>query len=106
MMFKFISVFALKPGYDPDDTYKLWLSEHAPNVKAIQLPELKKYVIGRVVNNPNPGENFFGVAQLSYATLEDVLRAQGRQNASPKDEFANRLVNSRRVIIEEEDIIK
>ena len=105
-MFKFISVFALKPGYDADDTYKLWLKEHAPNVKAIQSPELKKYVIGRVVHNPTPGEKFFGVAQLSYDTLEDALRAQDRQNASPKDEFANRLVNSRRVIIEEKDVMK
>ena len=105
-MFKFISVFALKPGYDPDDTYKLWLSEHVPNVKAIQVPELKKYVVGRVVHNPTPGENFFGVAQLSYETLEDALRAQGRQNASPRDEFSNRLVNSRRVVIEEKEVMK
>ena len=49
-MVKFISTFSLKPDYDPDETYQIWVKEHVPYVKKVMIPELRQYVIGRVLH--------------------------------------------------------
>jgi len=103
-MIKLISTFGLKPGYDPEETYQLWIKKHVPYIKKLMSPELKGYVIGRVVHNPGKGENFFGSVQLSYSTLDDALKAVARLLSNPPDEFMKRMADVRRVIIEEEDM--
>jgi hypothetical protein len=72
MMFKFAAVFAMKPGLDPEETYQIWLKDHVPYVRKTQLPELKKYVIGRVIHNV-PGENFYGAVQISRTKISRML---------------------------------
>lgn len=104
-MIKLISTFRLKPGFDPDESYQLWMNKHVPYVKKIMHPELKGYVIGRVLHNPAKGDEYFGAVQLSYNTLDDAIRALGRLLASPEDEFMKRITDFRRVIIEERNMM-
>ena len=102
-MVKVISTFSLKPGYDPEETDKLWTEDHVPHVKKILSPELQGYVIGRVVHNLTGGE-FYGGVRLSFHSLEDAKRAFGRLLAHP-DEFTARICNIRRIIVEERDLM-
>ncbi len=103
-MIKVISTFGLKPGYDPEETYQLWIREHVPYVKKTMQPELKGYVIGRVVHSLTGGE-FYGSVQLSYQTLDDAKTAWDRLLANPPDEFTKRITEIRRVIIDEEEVM-
>ncbi len=103
-MVKVISTFGLKPGYDPEETYQLWIKEHVPYVKKTLHPELRGYVIGRVVQSVTGGQ-FFGAVQLSFATVEDARRALNRLLTGPEDEFMKRITDFRRVIIEERDVM-
>jgi hypothetical protein len=103
-MIKLISTFALKPGYDPEETYQLWIKDHIPYVKKIMSPELKGYVIGRVLHSLSGGE-FYGTVQLSYSTLDDAKRAGNRLITNPPDEFMKRITDIRRVIIDEKDVM-
>lgn len=103
-MVKLISTFCLKPGYDPEESYQLWIREHVPYAKKMMSPELTGYVIGRVLYSLTGGE-FFGAVQLSYKTLDDAIRAIGRLLTNPPDEFMNRIKDLRRVIIEEENVM-
>ena len=102
-MVKVISTFRLKPGFDPDENYQLWINEHVPFVKKTMHPELKGYVIGRVVHSMTGGE-FFGAVQLSFDTVEDAKRALNRLHTGPHDEFMKRINDFRRVVIEERDV--
>ena len=102
-MIKVISTFGLKPEYDPEETYKIWLNEHVSHVKKTLAPELKKYVIGRVLHNLTGGE-FYGGVQLSFSSLEDATRAMNRLLDRP-DEFTKRICDIRRIIIEEKEIM-
>ena len=104
-MIKYISIFRLKPGFDSEESYKLWIEEHVPYVKKIMHPELKGYVTGRVIHTMTQGEEFYGTVQLSYSTLDDATRAWDRLRANPPDEFMNRITDVRRVIIEEKDMM-
>jgi len=103
-MIKLISTFALKPGYDPEETHQLWIKEHIPYVKKLMSPELKGYVIGRVLHSLTGGE-LYGTVQLSYSTLDDAMRAGRRLIANPPDEFMKRITDIRRVIIDEKDVM-
>ena len=103
-MVKVISTFGLRPGYDPEETYQLWTKEHVPYIKKTLHPELRGYVIGRVVQSVTGGV-FFGAVQLSFETAEAAKRAMNRLLASPEDEFMKRITDFRRVIIEERDVM-
>ena len=105
-MVKLITSFRLKPGFDPEETYQLWLKKHVPYVKTVMSPELKGYVVGRVVHSPGKGDEYFGAVQLSYDTVEDAARALGRLLSNPEDEFMQRVTDFRRVIIEEKDVMR
>ncbi len=102
-MVKLITTFRLKPGFDPEESYQLWIEKHAPNVKKRMHPELKEYIVGRVIHNP--GDIFFGAAQLSFDTVEDSTRALDRLLTGPEDEFMKRITDFRRVVIEEREMM-
>jgi hypothetical protein len=102
-MVKLITTFRLRPGFDPEESYRLWIEKHVPNVKKRMHPELKGYIVGRVTYNP--GDEFFGAAQLSFETVEDAKRALNRLLTGPEDEFMKRITDFRRVVIEERDVI-
>jgi hypothetical protein len=102
-MIKYVSIFRLKPGHDPEESYQLWVNEHVPYVKKM-MPELKGYIVGKVVHEFSNGE-FYGSVQLSYNTLDDAKTAWSRILANPPDEFMKRITDIRRVIIEEKDVM-
>lgn len=101
-MVKTISTLSLKPGYDPNETYQIWLKDHVPYVKR-NSTGMKRYVIGRVVHNLTGGE-FYGAVQITYETLEDAIRSGNNVWEHGPDEFMKRTTNVRRVIIQEEDV--
>lgn len=103
-MVKYISIFRLKPGYDPQETHQIWMNEHIPYVKEVMSPELTSYVVGKVIHNMTEGETFFGSVQLGFRSLEDAKRAWDRMLANPPDRFYERITDIRRVIIEETDV--
>ena len=103
-MVKYISIFQLKQGYDAEETYQIWIKEHVPYVKKTMEPELKGYVVGRVVQNRTEGKEFFGSVQLSFSNLSDAIRAWSRLAENPPDELMNRITDVRRVIVEENDV--
>jgi hypothetical protein len=59
-MVKLITTLRLKPGFDRDESYQLWINKRIPYVKKTLHPELKGYVVGRVIHNPTKGDEFFG----------------------------------------------
>lgn len=102
-MVKLITTFRLEPGFDLEESYQLWIEKHVPNVKKRMYPELKGYVIGRVIHNPR--DEFFGAAQLSFDNIEDSKRALDKLLNGPEDEFMKRITDFRRVVIEEIDVM-
>ena len=104
-MVKLITTFRLKPGFDPDESYQLWINKHVPYVKKMMSPELQGYIVGRVLHTPGKGEEFFGAVQLSFDTIEDSKRALNRLLTGPEDEFMKRITDFRRVVIEERDVM-
>ena len=44
-MIRYVSTLRLKPGFDPEETYRLWEEVHVPWVKKEAAGLLKKYVI-------------------------------------------------------------
>jgi len=67
-MVKFMGVIRLKPGYDPDETWKLWRTEHATNYKNLARPELKQYTINRVIKTLN-NSDIYGISE---SVFEDI----------------------------------
>jgi len=103
-MVKYISIFRLKPGYDPQESYQIWMNEHVPYVKEVMSPELTGYVVGRVVHDMTNEEKFFGSVQLSFENLDDAKKAWEKMFNNPPDELYKRITDIRRVIIEETDV--
>jgi len=103
-MVKYISIFQLKQGYDAEESYQIWIKEHAPYIKKVMQPELKGYIIGRVIENMTEGKEFFGSVQLSFNSVKDCKKSWDRLTANPPDEFMNRITDIRKVIIEERDV--
>jgi uncharacterized protein (TIGR02118 family) len=104
-MVKLITTFRLKTGFDPDESYQLWINKHVPYVKETMSPELKEYIVGRVLHTPGKGEEFFGAAQLYFDGVEDAKRALNKLLTGPEDEFMKRITDFRRVVIEERDVM-
>jgi len=103
-MVKYISIFRLKTGYDPQESYQIWMNEHVPYIKKVMSPELTGYVVGKVVHDMTKGEKFFGSVQLSFQSLDDAKKAWNRVLDDPPDELYKRITDIRRVIIEETDV--
>ena len=104
-MVKYVSTFQLKSGYDPDESFQVWLDDHVPYIKEVLSPELKGYIIGRVVQNIPPDAGFYGSVQLSFKSIKDFNKAWSRLHKNPPDKFMKRIENVRRVIIEEQDVL-
>lgn len=102
----YISFFELKPGYDPEETYQVWINAHVNPMMKLMKPELKGYVIGRVVEN-SLGGAFYGSVRLSFDSLEDCRSALGRlrkMQAGAPDEMMKRITNITCVKVEERDV--
>ena len=101
-MVKFMGVIRLKPGYDPDETWQLWRTEHATNYKNLARPELKQYTINRVIKTLN-NSDIYGISESVYEDIESCERALKRFINAPPDEVLKRFQPDR-LIVEYEEI--
>lgn len=105
--FKFNAIFGLKPGIDPDETYKMWREEHVLYAKNLMLPEVKKYNINRVVYRFKGVniEDVWGFAEFWFDDMESAQRAVGRIQSAQPDEFhTQRITPAKRFIAQEEEV--
>ena len=100
-MVRFLSTFRLKDGYDPDETYRIWLEIHAPAVKKRYAGLLKRYVISKITRASEDDSDYFGMAQLWFDDLETAIKAR-KDAGTHTDEFTERITDSRRVIVLDE----
>jgi hypothetical protein len=101
-MVKFMGVIRLKLGYDPEETWQLWRTEHARWYKSLALPELKHYTINRVIKTLNESD-IFGISESVYEDIESCQRALNRFISAPPDEVLTRFLPER-LIVEYEDV--
>jgi len=101
-MVKFMGVIRLKPGYDPDETWKLWRTEHAEFYKKLARPELKQYTINRVIKTLNKSD-IYGISESVYEDVASCERALKRFISAPPDEVLKRFQPDR-LIVEFEEI--
>jgi len=101
-MVKFMGVIRLKPGYDPDETWQLWRTEHATNYKNLAGSELKQYTINRVIKRLNDND-IYGISESVYEDVASCERALKRFIDAPPDEVLKRFQPDR-LIVEFEEI--
>ena len=99
-MVKYVVIFSLPPGTNPDELYSYWIETHATNIKR-HLPGIRKYVIDRVIGAPEGEPQFFGMAQLWFDDVEAIEKAHSKL---PVDDFRSRISNIIRVYTEEKEI--
>jgi len=102
-MVKFMGIFRLKPEYASEDSFNYWRDRHTKWAKEHLKPELKKYVIGRVIHTFGDA-GIHGVSQMEFEDLDSARRAMERMIASPRDEFLSRIEEVKRIVIQEEDV--
>ena len=103
-MVKFLAIITLKPEYDPDETWKIWVKEHAPVSKKGLQPEVRKYTLHRVVGTMTEKTRIFGVAEMLFDDAASCQRAMSRNLAKPLDEFRKRVAHVDRVVLEGVDL--
>ncbi len=105
--FKFTAIFGLRPGIDPDETYRNWREDHALYAKKLTLPEVRKYNINRVIHRFGdiPIEDIWGFAEFWFDDLESAQRAVERVQSAPPDEpHVKRITPAKRFIVQEEEV--
>ena len=105
-MVKFITTFRLKPGFDREESYRLWKEEHVPKfVEMLKGTGARKYVIAKLLSAPDGGTEFFGTAEIWYDNLEDAMKATKYSVARRDSAFTERITDMRRVyVLDEEEI--
>jgi len=104
-MVKFVSVFRIKPGFNPDESFQLWQDQHAPRVKKRLSGLMRKYVIARVLSAPEGNPDFFGMVEISFDDLDAAKAGVKKLLDAPPDEFLSRMEDFRRVfVVEEKDV--
>jgi len=92
-MVKFVGLFSLKPGVDPDEAYKYWREKHTLWAKDKMLPELKRYVTNRVVRHFGETD-IYGFAELWFDDMESAMRAIARLRSAQPDEFLDKFIEA------------
>ncbi len=105
-MVRYLSTFRLKPGFNPEETYKIWQEVHAPRVKKIIGKWLKKYTISRIAAASADEPQFFGMVQLWFDDIDTARGAMAKLASTTPDEFQARVTDRRAVLVIEEKEIK
>lgn len=110
-MVRYHGMFGLNRGFDPDETWEVWIKEHAPWARKLMLPEVRRYTIARVIYRFDDMADYgiyddiFGMTQIYFDDVESCKRAMNRILEGPKDEFMlTRENNLRSIIMEEREI--
>ena len=87
-MVKYIALWVVKPGLDPDETWKRWREEHVDWVKKRLQPELKRYVQNQIIEKlPGSEVDWFGITELYFDDVESARRAVQKLTTAPFDKF-------------------
>ena len=107
-MVKYISMFCLKPGFDPDETHRVWVEDHVPAFKRKHKGLLKRYVISRIEGISEEDSDWYGMVEMGFDDMESALKAieaVKQEIGSRPDEFARRLTGFKRMfVIEQREI--
>jgi len=103
-MVKFVGIFSLKPGVDPDEAYKYWREKHTLWAKDKMLPDLRRYVTSRVVRHFGESD-IYGFAELWFDDIESALRAVERLRSAQPDEWLTEWIEvPTRFLVTEEEV--
>ena len=87
-MVKYIALWVIKPGLDPEKTWSRWREEHVEWVKKRLHPELKRYVQNRIIEElPGSKVDWFGITELYFDDVESARRAIEKMITPPLDQF-------------------
>ena len=106
-MVRYVSTFGIKPGYDPEESWRVWQEVHVPAVIEGIKGLVTKYTIFRLENaDPDGKPDLFGGVEFWYKDLDCARESLKRRKPSVlNDEFAKRIINLRRVYILEEKVV-
>lgn len=109
-MIKSLSILSRKPELTHAQFKHVWLSDHAPMVRAV--PEVKKYVLSFVTDQPSKamvavhGISVDAIAELWYEDKAALARASARPEMTAILENGAKYLGAIKTIITEEvDII-
>ena len=103
-MVKYVAFAKIRLGADPDEAYTVWRDKHGPWCTDKFLPEAKRYTISRVLRTVE-GEEFFGIAEVWFDSIESAERAMQRVLSAPPDEFMSKwMMDYKRMFVEEADV--
>lgn len=110
-MIKVIAMYSLPEGTDPDEFWKYHTEVHASDIKKAYGPRLKKYVINRVIKVLKGEPKLFAIMENWFENEEALAEAdkdaKTLRTAGGKtivDDFASRVTQSYRAIVEEKEI--
>ena len=104
-MISFLSTFRIRPGFDPDETYRFWEEKHTLLTKELYKGYARKYVIGRIKGFSEQESDWFGIVQVWFDDVESARKAMSSEDFKIKDDFSRAITDARNVfVIEEKEI--
>ena len=73
-MIKYVAILKRPPTMTADELRSWWLGPHANLAKGI--PGMKKYVVSLAVSPPPEGQEYDGMAELWFDSIDDVHKAR------------------------------
>jgi len=108
-MVKYTSTFGIKPGYDKEESWKLWQEVHVPRVIGMLKGLISKYMIFRLENaDPGGRPELFGGIELWFKDWDCAHKGVKRMlghNPDAIDEYAKRVTDLRRVFVHDEKVV-
>ncbi|MBI4296623.1 MAG: EthD family reductase [Chloroflexi bacterium] len=110
-MIKVIAMYSLPEGTDPEKFWKYHTEVHASDIKRAYGTKVKKYVINRVTKVLMGEPKFFGLMETWFENEEALAEADkaARTLTTPEgksvvDDFASRVTQRFRALVEEKEI--
>ena len=110
-MYQTISIYSIADGTDPDEFWHYHVNVHAVDVANAVGPELKKYVIKRVVGTVKGNPKHFGMVEMwwdrresrikNFEAADKIITASGKNIG---EDFASRVFMEWYVEVEEVEI--
>ena len=102
-MIRSITLLKLRPGVDPEETWKYWREKHISWARERLHPEARKYIIARVVHRIGE-DDIYGLAEVWFDNMEDAVKTMERLAHTEPDELLGKRVIPTRIVLEEEEI--
>jgi len=101
---KFVGLFSLRPGVDPEDAYRYWREKHTIWAKNVMRPELRRYVTNRLTHRFGK-DDIFGFAELWFDDMQSAMRAAERLQKAKPDEWLSKWIKPpTRFVVMEADV--